>query len=82
MRVERVASLVCTLGVLAFPATADDGAVAPLDVEFLEYLGGLVRDGEGWIHPLDLQRADGRDMKIAERPTDASIEAAEQEQAQ
>lgn len=82
MRAERVVSLAFILGVWATPAAADDAAATAVDVEFLEYLGGLVRDGERWIDPLDLQHGDGDETEFAERARDASIEAVEQERAQ
>jgi len=30
-------------------------ATAPPDLEFLEYLGSLVREGDGWVDPTDLR---------------------------
>jgi len=43
------------LVLLAPSLRADDGDETVADLEFLEYLGSLVRDDAGWLDPSDLR---------------------------
>jgi len=56
MRAEHAAIGVLAVLLFAPLARAQEApAVPPPDLEFLEYLGSLVREGDAWVDPADLR---------------------------
>ena len=58
MRAESWRALLFIALCVAVPATADEPPAATddaaMDLEFLEYLGTLVHDGDEWVDPSDV----------------------------
>jgi hypothetical protein len=79
MRVEHAALGLLAVLLFAPRTQAQDAGVAaaPPDLEFLEYIGSLVREGDGWVDPTDLRgpAEEARDRAVDEAPS-ASAPAA------
>jgi len=55
MRPEHAAIGALAMLLFAPLAAAQEAPAAPPDLEFLEYPGSLVREGDAWVDPADLR---------------------------
>lgn len=80
MPVEQWA-LVVVLSASANWAVAQDGDAAVMpDLEFIEFLGTMMRADDGWIDPLDFDRAENPDSEVTAVRVDEPVSDLEKQQ--